>query len=70
MKSIFYLLLISLTLFANEPQNSTGLTNNETSVFDANNSTKAEELKPDYYQEIIKPDVQDISAEKNIYLTY
>ncbi|WP_375722638.1 hypothetical protein LXN10_08605 [Arcobacter sp. KX21116] len=70
MKSIFYLLLISLTLFANEPQNNTGLTNNETSVFDANNSAKVEELKPDYYQEIIKPDAQDISAEKNIYLTY
>ncbi|WP_419768081.1 hypothetical protein [Arcobacter sp.] len=70
MKNIFYLLLISLTLFANESQNSTELTNTETSVFDANNSTKAEELKPDYYQEIIKPDAQDISAEKNIYLSY
>ena len=70
MKNIFYLLLISLTLFANESQNSTELTNTETSVFDANNSTKAEELKPDYYQEIIKPDTQDISAEKNIYLSY
>lgn len=72
MKNIFYLLLISVLLLANEsePQNSSSFTKKEISVFDTNNSTQVEELKPSYFEEIIKNTPEDNSKEKNIYLTY
>lgn len=72
MKNIFYLLLISVLLLANESesQNSTEFTKKETSVFDTNNSTQVEELKPSYFEEIIKNTIEDSSKEKNIYLSY
>ena len=71
MKNIFYLLLISILLFANENelQNSSEFTKKEISVFDEKNSTQVEELKPSYYEEIIKTN-QNNSKEKNIYLSY
>ncbi|WP_428025232.1 hypothetical protein [Arcobacter sp.] len=72
MKNIFYLLLISILLFANENEsnNSSEFTKKEISVFDENNSAQAKELKPSYYQEIIKTTPDDNSKEKNIYLSY
>ncbi|WP_419763777.1 MAG: hypothetical protein ACNI28_08215 [Arcobacter sp.] len=72
MKNIFYLLLISVLLFANEtePQNSSEFTKKETSVFDTNNSAQVEELKPSYFEEIINYDLENDLKEKNIYLSY
>ncbi len=72
MKNIFYLLLISVLLIANEneAQDSTVFTKKEISVFDGNNSSQAQELKPSYFEEIIKNSLDNDSTEKNIYLTY
>jgi len=72
MKSIFYLLLISVLLFANEsePQNSSEFIKKESSVFDTSNSIQAEELKPSYFEEIINYESKNDLKEKNIYLSY
>ncbi|PLY08225.1 MAG: hypothetical protein C0626_13545 [Arcobacter sp.] len=72
MKSIFYLLLISVLLFANEsePQNSSEFIKKESSVFDTSNSIQAEELKTSYFEEIINYESKNDLKEKNIYLSY
>jgi len=72
MKHIFYLLLISILLFANEneAQNPSEFVKKEASVFDNTNSNVAEELVPSYYEEILTPNIEDSSTEKNIYLSY
>jgi len=72
MKHIFYLLLISILLFANEneAQNPSEFVKKEASVFDNTNSNVAEELVPSYYEEILTPNIEDNSTEKNIYLSY
>jgi hypothetical protein len=72
MKNIFYLLILSILLFANDnvAQNSSGFVKNETSVFDENNSNKAEEVIPNYYDEITNTSNTDATKQKNIYISY